>query len=93
MAVEPKRNDPFAIPIDGVLDLHPFHPRDVKSVVEEYVTAAHEKGLRELRLVHGRGTGVQRGVVQATLDHHPLVREFWDDPHAHLGATIVMLTE
>ncbi len=51
------------VPIDDQLDLHTFAPRDVASVVEEYVTAAHEAGLREVRLIHGRGKGVQRGIV------------------------------
>ncbi len=83
----------FHLPIDGFLDLHAFAPRDIKSVVEEYVTAAHQRGLRELRIVHGRGRGVQRGIVQAALEHHPLVAEFWDDPDSHLGATIARLVE
>ena len=56
------------IPIEDSLDLHAFAPRDVQSVVEEYVTAAHEAGLREVRLIHGRGKGVQRGLVQQALD-------------------------
>jgi len=86
-------NDEFRLPIDGFLDLHAFAPRDIKSVVEEYVTAAHARGLRELRLVHGRGRGVQRGIVQATLERHPLVARFWDDPDSHLGATIARLID
>ncbi len=79
------------VPIEGELDLHAFLPRDIPSVVDEYVTAAHGAGLRELRLVHGRGRGVQRGIVQRTLDRHVLVAEFWDDSSAHLGATICRL--
>jgi DNA-nicking Smr family endonuclease len=79
------------LPIDGVLDLHTFSPRDVKSVVEEYVNAAHEAGLHEIRVIHGRGTGVQRGIVQAALERHPLVEEFWDAPESHLGATVARL--
>lgn len=81
------------VPIEGTLDLHPFAPRDVKSVVEEYVTAAHEAGLRGIRLIHGRGTGVQRGIVQQALERHPLVEEFWDASDAHLGATVARLRE
>jgi DNA-nicking Smr family endonuclease len=81
------------VPIGPELDLHAFAPRDIPSVVEEYVSAAAEAGVREVRLVHGRGRGVQRGIVQATLDRHPLVLEFWDDPSAHLGATIARLKE
>jgi dsDNA-specific endonuclease/ATPase MutS2 len=84
--------DPLPLPIDGILDLHAFAPRDVKSVVEEYVNEAHAAGLREVRVIHGRGRGVQRGIVQAALERHPLVEEFWDDPESHLGATVARLT-
>jgi DNA-nicking Smr family endonuclease len=86
-------DEPVRLPIEAALDLHAFHPRDVKSVVEEYVTAAHEAGIREIRLVHGRGTGVQRGIVQAALERHPLVQEFRDAPDSHLGATLATLTQ
>jgi len=81
------------IPIDGTLDLHTFAPRDVASVVVEYVSAAHDAGLREVRLIHGRGKGVQRGIVQQTLEDHPLVAEFWDAPESHLGATVARLVD
>ena len=79
------------VPIEGTLDLHAFAPRDVASVVDEYVTAAHDAGLREVRLIHGRGKGVQRGIVQQTLERHPLVEEFWDATETHLGATVARL--
>ena len=79
------------VPIEAELDLHAFAPRDVESVVEEYVNAASEAGFAEVRIVHGRGRGVQRGMVQAALDRHPRVVEFWDDPAAHLGATVARL--
>lgn len=81
------------LPIEPELDLHTFAPRDIPSVVEEYITAAHAAGLREVRLIHGRGRGVQRGRVQATLERHPLVQEFWDASESHLGATIARLTD
>ena len=55
------------------------------------MTAAHAAGLREVRLIHGRGIGVQRGIVQAALDRHPLVEEFWDASETHLGATVARL--
>ena len=79
------------IPIEPELDLHAFAPRDVVAVVADYVEAAAAAGLREVRLVHGRGVGVQRAAVQAALERNPLVAEFWDDPSAHLGATIARL--
>jgi DNA-nicking Smr family endonuclease len=81
------------VPIEGSLDLHAFQPRDIKSAVEEYVTAAHEAGLREIRLIHGRGTGVQRAIVQSALERHSLVEEFWDAPETHLGATVARLVK
>jgi DNA-nicking Smr family endonuclease len=84
---------PHRVPIDPELDLHAFAPADVDSLVDEYVRAAHEAGLRTVRLVHGRGRGVQRARTQALLDRHPLVVEFWDDTDAHLGATWVRLVD
>jgi DNA-nicking Smr family endonuclease len=86
-----RRGDPVNIPIEDSLDLHPFAPRDIPSVVNEYIRAAHEAGWREVRLIHGRGRGVQRGIVQRTLDRHPLVASFWDAPESHLGATVAIL--
>lgn len=79
------------VPIEDSIDLHTFHPRDIKSVVEEYLNAAHEAGFREVRLIHGRGKGVQRGIVQKALEEHPLVEEFWDAPETHLSATVARL--
>ena len=79
------------IPIEAELDLHTFEPRDVASVVEEYVNEAHASGLREVRLIHGRGKGVQRGIVQQALERHDLVVSFYDDDRSHLGATIATL--
>ena len=84
-------DDSHRIPIEDALDLHPFQPRDVVSVVGEYVTAAHAAGLREVRLIHGRGQGIPRGLVQQALERHPLVAEFWDAADAHLGATVARL--
>jgi dsDNA-specific endonuclease/ATPase MutS2 len=84
---------PLRIPIEHELDLHAFPPRDVASVVGEYVDAAAAAGLRDVRIVHGRGRGVQRGIVQAALERHPRVTEFWDDHDSHLGATIARLAD
>lgn len=87
-------NDPAVrVPIEDRLDLHPFQPRDVPSVVDEYLRAAHDKGLTEVRLIHGRGIGVQRAVVRRLLRSHPLVRDFRDAPDSHLGATVVLIGE
>jgi DNA-nicking Smr family endonuclease len=83
--------DPLRIPIEQALDLHTFAPRDVPAVVDEYLREAYAEGFREVRLIHGRGRGIQRGIVQQALERHPLVVEFFDDPAAHLGATIAIL--
>lgn len=80
------------LPVGPELDLHSFRPEDVASVVEEYITEAARAGLVRVRVVHGRGRGVQRGITQAALERHSSVVAFWDDPDSHLGATIAELT-
>jgi DNA-nicking Smr family endonuclease len=84
-------DDAVNIPIEDALDLHPFAPGDILSVVEEYLAAAHEAGFAEIRLIHGRGQGVQRAAIQRLLRSHELVETFWDAPESHLGATVVRL--
>jgi dsDNA-specific endonuclease/ATPase MutS2 len=79
---------PVRIPLEDALDLHTFSPADIPSVVDEYLQAAFDAGFVEVRLIHGRGKGVQRTIVQHVLARHPLVRDFWDAPESHLGATV-----
>ena len=81
------------IPLTGELDLHAFAPRDVASVVEEYLLACREKGVLSLRLVHGRGRGVQRAEVRRVLARLQGVAEFRDAPPelGGWGATLVTL--
>jgi DNA-nicking Smr family endonuclease len=83
------------IPLTGELDLHAFSPRDIPSVVEEYVRACAGEGLTLLRLVHGRGKGVQRAVVRRVLARLPLVASFEDAPalSGGWGATVVRLCD
>jgi DNA-nicking Smr family endonuclease len=90
-AGQPPESSPHTVPIEDTLDLHTFAPRDVPVVVAEYLEAAHGRGLHEVRVIHGRGTGAQRAIVHRLLRGHPLVAEFWDARDAHLGATIVRL--
>ena len=90
---DPEDDVAHEVPIEAALDLHAFHPRDIQSIVGEYVTAAHAQGLREVRLIHGRGKGIQRGIVQSVLEKHPLVRTFHDAVESHLGATVALLTD
>jgi len=82
-----------ALPIEDSLDLHSFRPQDVRSVVDEYLIAAHARGFTEVRLIHGRGIGVQRANVQAFLATHPLVVGYADAPEDRggRGATLVRL--
>ena len=87
--------DPTAreIPIEDSIDLHTFLPREIQALVADYIEAAWEAGHREVRLIHGRGRGIQRAIVQRALDGHPLVVEFWDAPESHLGATVARLAD
>lgn len=84
-------DEPVNVPIDDHIDLHSFAPRDVVSVVDEYLLAARDAGFRQVRLIHGRGKGVQRAAVQQLLREHALVERHWDAPESHLGATVVVL--
>ena len=84
-------DEPVDVPIGSEFDLHSFAPADIRAVVEDYLAEAAARGLTEVRIVHGRGRGVQRGIVQAALERSSLVVEFWDDPASHLGATIARL--
>jgi len=84
---------PVPIPIEDALDLHAFAPRDVASVVAEYLDAAAARGFREVRLIHGRGIGTQRQIVRSALARHPRVADFVDAPpeRGGWGATVVRL--
>src|SRR5258706_10725183 len=84
---------PVELPITDVLDLHSFRPAEVADVVREYLEAAWEKGLRELRIIHGRGIGAQRQTVRTLLSRDPRVTGFGDAPAeaGGWGATWVRL--
>jgi len=84
---------PVEIPVEDSIDLHSFPPRDVPDVVDAYLEVAVEKGFTEVRLIHGRGIGVQRDRVQKLLANHPLVSGFHDAPadRGGWGATVAYL--
>jgi dsDNA-specific endonuclease/ATPase MutS2 len=90
--MEPEE-EPVRIPITDVFDLHSIPPRDVKAVVEEYLREAHRLGFKALRIIHGRGIGVQREMVRVALARADFVADFRDAPAeaGGWGATIVTL--
>jgi DNA-nicking Smr family endonuclease len=85
--------DPVTVPIEDSLDLHSFPPRDIPEIVEEYLHAARAAGLREVRLIHGRGQGVQRARVHSLLARLPGIAAAFDAPSERggWGATVVVL--
>ena len=87
--------DPVQVPITDVFDLHTIQPRDVKRVVEEYLHEAQRLGFCSVRIIHGKGIGVQREMVRAILERTPFVIDWTDAPPeaGGLGATIVRLSQ
>ena len=86
-------DEPVPVPIDGVLDLHSFRPRDVKEVVIEYLFACRERGILEVRVIHGKGIGQLRQTVHAVLNQLPEVKSFSlaGSAYGGPGATMVHL--
>ncbi len=91
----PHDTDPFAIEIDGILDLHAFSPKDLKTLIPDYLQECHEKKIMEIKIIHGKGIGNIRRSVHALLERDPLVAEFRQaDLHSgSWGATIVRLKD
>src|SRR5262245_28124773 len=89
----PDEADAVTLPIETVLDLHSFQAKEVASVVEEYLAEAHRAGFREVRIIHGRGVGVQREIVRTILANTPFVLSFQDAPAGWggWGATVAIL--
>jgi len=81
--------EPVVLPITDSIDLHTFRPGDIADLVKEYLHQALLRGYREVRIIHGRGIGVQRRIVQSLLEKHPQVIAFYDE--ADRGSTVVTL--
>ena len=90
---DPPFGEPVVVPIEDSIDLHAFSPKEIPSVVEEYLEQCIQSGIYEMRIIHGRGTGVQRRIVQSILEKHPRVSSFKDAPAeaGGWGATVVEL--
>jgi DNA-nicking Smr family endonuclease len=90
---ESKNDAAVEIPIDGVLDLHTFNPREVKKLLPDYITACRGKGIYEIRVVHGKGTGALRKTVHSILDRLPGISSFKPagEDAGGWGATLVTL--
>jgi len=86
-------DDPVEIPIDGVLDLHTFSPKDVKDLVPEYIGECLRRGITGIRIIHGKGTGALKRTVHALLEKDPRVASFKDAglEAGGWGATLVRL--
>ena len=86
-------DNPVSIPIEDWIDLHTFLPKEIPSLLEEYLSECREKGFTEVRIIHGKGKGVQRNIVQSFLEKSPLVESFEPtSPEAgSWGATIAYL--
>lgn len=84
---------PVELPIDGVLDLHTFRPAEVKDLVPDYLDACVEKGILQVRIIHGKGIGALKATVHSLLSKHPAVKSYTlDHPQfGGWGATIVYL--
>ena len=85
----------IVLPIEDFIDLHPFRPREIRDVVASYLEEALTAGFREVRLIHGRGIGVQREIIRSLLTRHPAVIDFSDAPaeRGGWGATVVHLAD
>lgn len=90
---EPQEPEPAEIPIDGVLDLHTFSPREVRELVPLYLSACSEKGIHDVRIIHGKGTGALRETVHSILRKLPGVVSFGlaGEGAGGWGATIVRI--
>ena len=89
----PPFDEPVVLPLEDSIDLHSFSPKDISSVVAEYLEQCVAAGLSEVRIIHGRGVGVQRNIVRSLLEKHPGVDSFHDAPAeaGGWGATLVVL--
>jgi len=85
--------EPVVLPVEDSIDLHAFSPKEIPSVVEEYIEQCVRAGIYEVRIVHGRGKGIQRRIIRSILETNPLVASFKDAPaeSGGWGATIVVL--
>lgn len=90
-----EQEEPVILEIDGELDLHTFSPKDLKTLIPDYLEECRKKGIREVRIIHGKGTGNLRRTVHSLLENNPLVRHYRlaGNDSGSWGATIVILAD
>ena len=91
----PNENMPVELPIDGVLDLHTFNPREIRDLLPDYIAACRQKGIFEIRIIHGKGTGMLRETIHSILGKMPGIASFKlaGEDGGGWGATIVALED
>jgi len=91
--MNPNHEHPVDFPIDGILDLHTFHPSDVKSLVPEYIAECKKRGISDIRIIHGKGTGTLRRIVHSIIEKSPNVKSYRlaGEDEGGWGATLVTL--
>lgn len=89
----PDFEEPVEVPVEDSIDLHTFRPSEIRDLLDDYLEAAREKGFQEVKIIHGKGTGALRAMVQSILRKHPLVLSFReaDAPGSGWGATVARL--
>ena len=87
--------EPVKLPLEDCIDLHTFSPKDTPEILESYLKECYEAGFKEVRIIHGKGIGVQREIVRKTLSRNPLIDNFYQAPPeaGGWGATIATIKE
>lgn len=86
-----EETEPVKIEVDGILDLHHFHPKDVKDLLNEYFTECIKKNIFSVRIIHGKGKGILKERVHKILENHPKVSSYTGPASGNWGATVVEL--
>lgn len=88
-------NEPIEFPVDGIIDLHTFPPKEIKQLIPDYIDACLSNRIYQIRIIHGKGTGTLRAIVHSILQKHPAVVDFYHDEGSGggWGATVVNIKD